>query len=140
MTKHASGLAQRRVRAAAKAGLNALKLLALCALLGACGGGDDDGGAAGSAPAVTPGLDQPCTKDCQSGLVCGTAGLFAHQCSAQCSGVASCSMLAPMADTACFGSGTQECGIKCGTPTSGCPSGTHCASVGNQMGCVLGAQ
>jgi hypothetical protein len=112
----------------------------LCALLGACGGGDDDSGGAGSGPVVTPGLGQPCTGDCQSGLTCGSSGLFAHQCSALCSGIASCSMLAPTATTACFGSGTQECGIKCGTGVSGCPAGTHCTDVAGQMGCVVGSQ
>ena len=100
----------------------------------ACGGDDDDGGAAG-APMVTPTLGDPCVNDCTSGLVCSPAGMFRHQCSAQCSGVDSCSMLAPGKMTGCFGTGSNECGLRCSFDAN-CPMGTKCLPVAGQMACV----
>jgi hypothetical protein len=114
--------------------LSALALCALSATFAACGGDDDDGGAAG-APMVTPTLGDPCVNECTSGLVCSVAGLFPRQCSALCSGVDSCSMLAPGKMTACIGTGSNECGLLC-TVDASCPMGTKCLPVAGQMACL----
>ena len=120
----------------ARAAQWALYALALIAALGGCGSDDDDGGGtAGSTPMAIPALSAPCTSDCTSGLVCGTSGLFPRQCSAQCSGVGSCNMLAPGRTTSCFGGSTGECGIRCSFDAE-CPTGTKCRAVAGDMGCV----
>jgi hypothetical protein len=97
----------------------------------ACGSGDGNGGGAGTGPVVTPTLGDRCTNECTSGLVCSASGPFRGQCSAQCSGIDSCSMLAPGKTTACVG----ECALRC-TADGECPTGTFCGTVAGQMACV----
>jgi len=96
----------------------------------ACGSDDDDG-SAGSAPMMTPTLGDRCTAECTTGLVCSASGPFRRQCSAFCSGVDSCSMLAPSKMTVCV----SECGLRC-TGNGDCPTGTVCGPVSGQMACV----
>jgi hypothetical protein len=120
-----------RARRGNGARLRALATVLLCAAA-ACSGDDDGGGSAGSAPMVTPSLGEPCTNQCTSGLVCGFGGVFRGQCTAQCSGPASCMLLAPGKPTACV----AECGLSC-TGDGECPTGTICGPVSGQMVCIV---
>lgn len=132
MTTTRSGEGSCHVRAAVRA-------LALVGWLAACCagcGGDDDGGAAGSGPAPMPLLGDPCTGDCQAGTTCDPGGLFPRQCSSQCSGVGSCSLLRTDKMTDCFGTGAQQCGIRC-EKDGDCPTGTRCGMIGTKLGCLI---
>ena len=129
-------VAARRRLAIGRSVRHLLRACALIAALAACGSDDDEGGGAGSAPMVTPGLGEPCIDECTSGLVCSPAGLFPRQCSAQCSGIGSCAMLATNVNSACFGNGANQCCRRCSSDGE-CPTGTKCRPVAGQMGCVV---
>jgi hypothetical protein len=130
MTRHPGGGTRRSGFRSALVAIGGALLLCASA---ACSS-DDDGGGAGSAPMPTPTLGERCTNaiECTSGLVCSAAGSFRGQCSAQCSGIDSCSMLAPAGKLAvCL----TECGLRC-TGNAECPPGTICGPVAGQMACV----
>ncbi|HMI93843.1 MAG TPA: hypothetical protein VK509_20860 [Polyangiales bacterium] len=132
MTRHPGGVTRCFASRSALGALGALAASALLVVV-ACAGcaSDDDGGGAGSAPMATPGLGERCTGECTSGLVCNASGPFRSQCSAQCSGIDSCSMLAAGKMTVCL----SECGLRC-TGGGDCPAGTVCGAVSGQMACV----
>ncbi|MDD9938143.1 MAG: hypothetical protein OXT09_31325 [Myxococcales bacterium] len=109
--------------------------VALCALvLGACSddSGDGGGGMAG-APAMTPGVGEPCVTTCQPGFVCERAGPFSGVCSADCNSDAACGLL--VSGSICVGAPYFKCGVSC-TTIDDCPTGTACVSLANRMTCT----